>query len=169
MQGIRVFVVYIKVRRHRNPNICRQENPMSLRILARWTVHAICLASLSAMAQPSPNDLKDDQIRTLVSGKRLELRFAGTPPSDPKFFSHWNFRADGSLCARLIGSGPKTECADVGKWQAENNSLCWKLNSIGTTTGINSTCGWVRKGEGDLYEIVDTTGKLGSTLFSTGR
>ena len=142
---------------------------MSLRTIALCTAYATFLASLSVTAQPSPSDLKDDQIRTLVSGKRLELRFAGAPPSDSKFFSHWDFRADGSLCARLIGSSPKTDCADVGQWRAENNALCWTLTRIVTSSGINATCGWVRKGEGALYEIVDTTGKIGITLFSIGR
>jgi hypothetical protein len=142
---------------------------MSLRSFTDWTVGAACLISLAAVAQTSPSDMKDDQIRALVSEKLIVLRFFGQAPTDPNFFTYWNFRTDGSLCARLIGSGPKTECAEVGKWRAENNTLCWQLATIGTTTGISSTCGWVRKGAGDFYEIVDTTGKLGTTLFSIGK
>jgi hypothetical protein len=142
---------------------------MSLRPIAKRTVQATFLMSLSAIAQPSQNDLDDVQIRSLVSGKRLELRFDGTPPSNPNFFSHWDFRADGALCARLIGSGPQTQCAEVGKWRVENNALCWQLTKIGTTTGINSTCGKVRMRQGGLYEMVDVAGKLGPTLFGIGR
>ncbi len=142
---------------------------MSLRTCAHCFAHALCLISLAATAQPLATDLRDQEIRDLIAGKRLELRFAGAPPTSPNFLSHWNFRADGSLCARLIGSGPQTGCAEVGRWRTQSNTLCWQLTTIGTTTGINASCGWVRKVSGEAYEIVDVSGKLGSTAFSIGK
>lgn len=155
-------------RLHQLLRVTYEENSMSLRTIAQRAVQAACLLSLAAIAQPTPDNLKDDQIRTLISGKRLELRFEGAPPG-PNFISHWDFRADGTLCARLIGSSPRTECADVGSWRTENNTVCWQLKNIGTTTGINSVCGRVRPGQGNLYEILDSSGRLGPTLFSIGK
>jgi hypothetical protein len=142
---------------------------MSLHRFAAWILQTCCLTSFAAMAQPLPEDLKADQIRSLIAGKTLAMRFAGTPISNSNFFGHWDFKEDGSLCGRLIGSDPGTECADIGKWQLQDNTLCWQFQRIGTTTGINSVCGWIRKAQGNLYEVVDTTGKTGSTLFSINK
>ena len=139
---------------------------MSLRRTAAWMLQAGLLLSGSVMAQPLPDDLNSDQIRAAISGRVLAMRFAGTPISDPNYFGHWDFRADGTVCGRLIGSKPGTECADTGKWHVQDNTLCWQFQWMAKSTGINSVCGWVRKTRGDLHEIVDTTGKTGSTLFS---
>jgi hypothetical protein len=142
---------------------------MSLHRFTALMLQTGCLISFAAMAQSSPDDLSADQILSVISGKTLAMRFAGTPTSDPNFFGYWDFKADGALCGRLIGSKPGTECADTGKWQLQNNTLCWQFQWMAKTSGLNSVCGSVRKAPGDLYEIVDTTGKTGSTLFSISK
>jgi hypothetical protein len=142
---------------------------MSSHRIAPWMLYTGCLVSFVAMAQTSPEDMNADQIRTVISGKTLVMRFAGTPTSDASYFGHWDFKADGALCGRLIGSKPGTECADTGKWQLQDNTLCWQFQWMAKSTGINSVCGRVRKTQGDLYEIVDTTGRTGTTLFSVSK
>lgn len=132
----------------------------------KWVLLIAFVTSLAANAQ---TDLSAEQIRSLVSGQTLAFRFPGVPPADPKFFSHWDFRSDGSLCGRLIGSSAATDCADVGVWNVQGNSLCWTLPRIGTSSGINSVCGPVRKSTDSLYELQEGSGKLGSILFGIGR
>ena len=138
------------------------------RFNAKWMLQLALAASMSASAQSSPTPLSSEQVRTLVSGKVLALRFPGAPPSDPKFFSHWDFKSDGTVCGRLIGSQPNTECADVGTWKVQDNSLCWSLQRIGTSTGINAVCGSIQMSSDGLYELRDGAGRIGTTLFSVG-
>ena len=141
----------------------------ALHRIAEAAVPAFLLVSLAATAQLSSGSLQDEQIRAVVSAKTLALRFAGTPTSNPLFFSNWDFRGDGSLCARLIGSAPGTECAEVGKWWVQASELCWQLPRIGASVGVNSACGAVRKGAEELYEIKHTAEQLGTTVFSVAR
>lgn len=143
----------------------------ALRLITAWAAPALLVVSMAATAQPASGNLQDDQIRGVVSGKTLALRFVGlgAPMSNPLFYSNWDFRGDGSLCGRLVGSAPGTDCAEVGKWWVRDHTLCWQFQHIGKSTGVNSACGSVRKGQDDLYEIVDTAGKLGTTVFSLAR
>jgi hypothetical protein len=142
---------------------------MTNRATARWVARLAFVVSLSATAQTMPAKLGAEQIRSLVSAQTLVLRFPGVPPSDPQFHSHWDFRADGSLCARLIGSKAGTDCADLGVWKIQDDRLCWTLQRIGTSSGINAVCGAVRQNTDGLYELLDSTGKLGPTLFGIAK
>ena len=142
---------------------------MTHRISITWAIPLALSVSLSANAQTSTANLGAEQIRSLVSGKTLALRFPGVPPSDPKFFSYWDFKTDGALCGRLIGSKAGTECADLGVWKVQDNQLCWTLQRIGTTSGINAVCGPVRNTSDGLYELPEVTGKLGTVVFGIAR
>ena len=64
-------------------------------------------------AQPPGDYLSSDQVKQLVSGRtwviawQRELANAAT-------VTHWDFKTDGTVCARFAGGKPKDKCADDG-------------------------------------------------------
>jgi hypothetical protein len=97
------------------------------------------------------SELDADQLKTLVTGRTSAMSFQGNL-SNPATVSYWDFKADGSICARFVGSKPKDKCADDGTWQVKGNVLCWELQRIGETHAFKSTCVRVRKVDNKRYE-----------------
>jgi hypothetical protein len=69
----------------------------------------------------------------------------------------------------LIGSSATSDCAGVGVWRIQDNNLCWTLQRIGTSSGISSVCGPVRKSTDSLYELQEGSAKLGTILSGIGK
>jgi hypothetical protein len=79
--------------------------------------------------------------------------------------THWDFKADGTVCARFIGAKAKDKCADDGKWQLRGEVLCWELQRIGESYGFKAACVRVRKVDEKRYEAIAEDGRLHPPLF----
>ena len=80
--------------------------------------HFICIAAFTALnavplsAQPAA--IVGDVLRTLVSGRSWALSTYGDP-TNPATTMVWDFRSNGTVCARLGASKAGDKCADEGK------------------------------------------------------
>ena len=79
--------------------------------------------------------------------------------------AHWDFRRDGTVCARFLGGKSNDPCADEGRWQMSGDALCWELQRIGETYGYKKACMQVRRLDDKRYEGVPGDGKLHPPLF----
>lgn len=108
--------------------------------------------------------LTADQLKILVSGRTWAIAWGGDV-TNPLTLTHWDFKADGSVCARYVGAKAKDKCADDGKWRLQGEVLCWELQRIGETYGYKSVCVRVRKVDEKRYEAVAQDGKMHPPLF----
>ena len=90
---------------------------------------------LSSAAEP----MRADALKTMLSDKKWEMKWAacmGAPPCR----AYWDWKADGSVCARVIDAKMDERCADDGRWRLKGNSLCWELTWYGTGGGFKKAC-----------------------------
>ena len=79
--------------------------------------------------------------------------------------TYWDFADDGTLCARGIGATPSDQCADDGKWQIKENTLCWELTWLGGGDGYKSTCVLIKETGDEGFEATRARG-LGLPFFA---
>lgn len=137
---------------------------MVLRILISSIVQFTFLISFAAVAQTAAEYLTADQLKNLVSGRTWAIAWQ-RDLTNPLTLSHWDFKADGSVCARFAGGKAKDKCADDGKWRLQGEALCWELQRIGETYGYKSACVRVRKVDEKHYEAIAQDGKMLPPLF----
>ena len=99
------------------------------------------------------------QLRQLLNDNTWEMRLQGPymPPT------YWDWSADGSVCARILGSNKDDNCVDNGKWRIEGDVLCWKLEWYGKTEGLYSGCVDIETVSEGSYKAVRK--KSGSDIF----
>lgn len=114
-------------------------------------VALLLLVTTQTFAQPATS-LSASEISSLVSGRSLAISFYGDP-TNLAMTSIWDFRKDGSVCARIVGAKRRDKCADEGKWTVSNNMLCWDLPSIGRSLGTNPACSTARQPQPDRLEL----------------
>ena len=107
--------------------------------------------------------VKSDVIAGLVAGRTWHLNWLSCMGSSD-CSTYWDFADDGTLCARGIGATPKDQCADDGKWQIKDNSLCWELTWLGGGDGYKSTCVLIKETGSDKFEATRARG-LGLPFF----
>lgn len=116
-------------------------------------VVATLLAVTSAQASSQPTtELKAGAVVELIRGRTLAISFYGDP-SDQAATYTWDFRADGSLCARIIGAARSDKCAEAGTWTTEEAFLCWELPTMGRGLGTNPACSRVLQISPERYEL----------------
>ena len=120
------------------------------------------LVSAVAWAQDSAGTLASEELRNLVRGKTWAMDFGGGGGS---LLAFWDFRVDGSLCGRFRGAELGSRCADTGKWNQRDDTLCWDFNWFGETLNFKSVCGQIRKADGNAYVVIDQAGKLPPLRF----
>ena len=124
----------------------------------------LILYPIGVHAQPG-SEVEADQLKALVAGRTWAMSFQGNL-SNAATVSFWDFKADGSTCARFVGSKPKDKCADDGTWQVKGNVLCWELQRIGETYAYKSACVRVRKVDDKRYEAIAIEGfKMAPVAF----
>ena len=111
----------------------------------------LSLVATQAFSQ-SATSLSGSEISKLVSGRSLAISFYGDPTNSAST-SIWDFRKDGSVCARLVGANRSEKCADEGKWTVNNDMLCWDLPSIGRSLGTNPACSTAKQPKPDRLEL----------------
>ena len=124
-----------------------------MRTSLNHVVVATLLALTSAQTSPQPTtEVKAGSLVELVRGRTLAISFYGDP-SDQAATYTWDFRVDGSLCARIIGAARSDKCAEEGKWTTEEAFLCWELPTIGRSLGTNPACSSVLQTTPERYEL----------------
>ena len=122
------------------------------------------LISFAAAAQTAADHLTADQLKNLVSGRTWAIAWQ-RDLTNPSTLTYWDFKADGSVCARFVGGKVKDKCADDGKWRLQGEALCWQLQRIGETYGYKSVCVRIRKVDEERYEAIAQDGKMNPPLF----
>jgi hypothetical protein len=114
-------------------------------------VQLLSLVATAAFSQ-APASLSGSEISNLVSGRSLAISHYGDPTQSATT-SIWDFRKDGSICARYVGAKRSERCAEEGKWTISNDMLCWDLPSIGKSLGTNPACSTASQAKPDRLEL----------------
>lgn len=100
----------------------------------------------------------------MVNGKKWEMKWAacmGAPPCR----AYWDWKADGSVCARAIDAKRDERCADEGRWRLKGDSLCWELQWFGSDSGAKSACVRVEPSGPGQYTAI-RVGGFGTPFFT---
>ena len=116
-------------------------------------IHLRCLivalifgASLSMASATETLDAA--AVQDLVSSKTWKI----TIGLDRTMF--WDWKSDGSVCARTFGAARTEDCADEGEWNLRKNVLCWKLSWLFLRRNIlGDRCAYIR-GANNEYEVL---------------
>ena len=101
-----------------------------------------------------------EDLLALVSGRSWAISPYGDPEK-PAVTMVWDFRSDGSVCARAGASKVGDKCYDEGKWTVKQHLLCWDLTWYGEAYGYKSSCSTVWKmGPGRLELRSEKTPEL---------
>lgn len=109
-----------------------------------------CLAPIALLLGAAIDARAADQVRgadlhALVSGRSWGISFWGNFRA-PTLTNVWDFKKDGSVCARNAASKRGDKCADNGKWTVRaDQELCWDLTWMGEVYKIKSVCAAVQK------------------------
>ncbi len=118
-----------------------------------------------AVCQPTSASTLDDKIITqLLQDKTWHINWAACMGGFDGCRTFWNWKKDGSVCARAIGANRDDKCADDGKWRIENGNLCWNLTWFGGGEGYKSVCIEIEKSSTGLYET-KRVGGIGIKFF----
>ncbi len=118
----------------------------------RWTTSAVLALALPSAAAQLPTDVKDSEVDSLVRGRTLAIAPYGDTTNSAMTFI-WDFRGDGSLCARYAGAKRNAPCAEQGKWTTSGALLCWELPSLGRSMGLNSACSSIKREAAERFEF----------------
>jgi hypothetical protein len=112
---------------------------------------ALATLAIPASAQ-SPVSVEGDELAALVTGRTWAFSQYGDPANAAQT-NVWDFRKDGSVCARTIGSKRTDKCADEGKWSIKGRMICWELTWMGESLGMKRTCSEVQRVGKDRFEL----------------
>jgi hypothetical protein len=120
----------------------------------RFVILMLALPGFEVAAQtPASIAMSDPELLAVTSGKSWALSFYGNP-DEPGVTQIWDFRTDGSLCARAGGSKPNDKCADMGKWKVADQKVCWELSWLGEAYGYKNACSQALKGESGRIKLI---------------
>jgi hypothetical protein len=107
-------------------------------------------AVISAFPQ-APGNIVGEELKTLVNGRTWAISYSD--PTNPAYTYVWDFRKNGSVCARLAGNTRSDKCADEGKWSIRDEMLCWELTWMGEALKLKTACSFVKKTGNDRFEL----------------
>ena len=96
--------------------------------------------------------IKGDDIKNLAAGRSWAISFVGNP-DNPNLTLIWDFRKNGSICARAAGQDRGEKCADEGSWAVKGDMMCWDLKWLGKSVGFKTACSLVRKVSEDRFDL----------------
>ena len=111
----------------------------------------LALVAVAASAQSAVTVAGRD-LSALASGRSWSLSPYGDP-DNPAVSMVWDFRSDGSVCARAAGTKAGDPCADEGRWSIKGDLLCWELSWYGASYGFKTACSSVRALTGERLEL----------------
>lgn len=108
------------------------------RYILMMLVFYLTLPMTAALSQA----LKADEIKPLVNDKTWEMVFKNSGAKTGTFarIFFWDWKQDGTICARLISAPKNDACADQGRWRLDGNHLCWELTWFEKAAGLNKQC-----------------------------
>lgn len=102
----------------------------------------------------SPGPVVGDDLNALVNGRSWAISYYGDPTT-PAMRMVWDFRRNGSLCARPVGGKQGDKCMDEGKWSVKAEMVCWELTWMGRQGGYQSACFSVKQVTNDQFELTN--------------
>jgi hypothetical protein len=112
--------------------------------------------SLASLAMPasaqSPVNVEGDELKAMVTGRTWAFSQYGDPANSAQT-NVWDFRKNGSVCARAIGSKRTDKCADEGKWFIKGSTICWELTWMGESQGMKTACSAIQRVGKDRFEL----------------
>lgn len=125
---------------------------MNHRYLPALSVLALAaLAVAPALSQTSAKVVGDD-LNALASGRSWGISYYGDP-TNPALTMVWDFRSNGSVCARSPGGKKGDKCMDEGKWDVRGETICWELKWMGEAGGFKANCFFVEKISPDQFQM----------------
>lgn len=122
------------------------------------------LAATTPLVSAAVEPLGAESLGKMLDGKQWELKWAacmGAPPCR----AYWDWKADGSVCARAIDAARDDRCADEGRWRLNENTLCWDLQWFGSDSGVKSACVRVEPAGAGQYTAI-RVGGFGTPFFT---
>lgn len=112
------------------------------------------LASLTSAPAYSQSaiPIAGEALKALANGRSWGISYYGDP-TNPALTMVWDFRKDGSVCARSPGGKKGDKCMDQGKWSVNGEVLCWELSWMGEAGGFKADCFSVRRVDNDQYQM----------------
>jgi hypothetical protein len=126
-------------------------------MMKRLFLHALNCVSLAAFAiapafSQSATTITGEDLRALANGRSWGISYYGDP-TNPALTMVWDFRKDGSVCARSPGGKKGDKCMDEGKWSVKGEMLCWELTWMGEAGGFKANCFSVKKIGNDQFQM----------------
>lgn len=87
---------------------------------------AAALVLVSPAMSQAPARIGGAALKPLALGKTWAISISGDP-KNPAVTQVWDFRANGSVCARAVGQRGTEKCADEGGWSIRGDAICWEL------------------------------------------
>jgi hypothetical protein len=122
-----------------------------LLLLALKSLTVATCAVAPALSQTTTKVAEDD-LSALANGRSWGISYYGNP-TDPAMTMVWDFRKNGSVCARSPGGKKGDKCMDEGKWNVKGEALCWELTWMGEAGGFKANCFLVKKLGEDLFQL----------------
>ena len=120
-------------------------------LLAVKVLGLAAFAVASAYSQ-TPVKIVGDDLSALAKGRSWGISYYGDP-ANPALTMVWDFRNNGSVCARSPGGRKGDKCMDEGKWEVRGEAICWELSWMGEAGGFKANCFSVRKIGQDLFQM----------------
>ena len=111
----------------------------------------LTFAIAPAFSQPATKIVGDD-LSALAKGRSWGISYYGDP-TNPAQTMLWDFRKDGSVCARSNGMKKDDKCMDEGKWEVRGEVICWELSWIGEAGNFKANCFSVKKISQDQFQM----------------
>ena len=126
-----------------------------MKTFMKTMIALLLTASMVTPALPqSSQNIKGESLRDLVAGRSWAISFQGNT-DNPRLTLIWDFRKDGSICARAAGQERGEKCADEGSWAVRGDMMCWELKWFGKSQGFKSACSLVNKVGAGRFELHD--------------
>ena len=125
-------------------------NPLLL--LTVRSLMASILIATPVFSQTSTNKIVGNDLSSLASGRSWGISYYGDT-NNPALTMVWDFRKDGSVCARSPNGKKGDKCMDEGKWNVKGEVICWELTWMGEPAGFKSNCFSVTRIDQELYQL----------------
>ena len=127
-----------------------------------WLVVAIIVFLAIPVTRAWAETLDANSIGNLTNDKTRQMAWPNCLGFNCTQF--WDWKQDGSICARMSGNDRHEKCADDGRWRLQGKNLCWKLEWLGGDLGYKKACVTFEETEAERYEASRVGG--GVTFFN---
>ena len=127
---------------------------MMIRLLL-LAVQSLTLATFAVTpvsSQTTTTKIVGNDLSALASGRSWGISYYGDP-SNPALTMVWDFRKDGSVCARAPNGKRGDKCMDEGKWNVKGEAVCWELTWMGEPAGFKANCFSVTRIDQELFQL----------------